>query len=30
MLRDFKSDQFYVQKRKLAQNLYVENLNYLL
>ena len=29
MLREFKTDQFFVQKTKLAKNFYVENLNYL-
>ena len=28
MLGEFKSDQFFVQKKKLAKNLYVENMNY--
>lgn len=29
MLGDFKSDQHFVEKTKLANNLYVENLNHL-
>ena len=28
MLEEFKGDQFFVQKTKLANNLYVENLNH--
>ena len=27
MLREFKSDQFFAEKRKLANNLYVKNLS---
>ena len=29
MLGEFKIDQFFVEKTKLAKNLYVENLNHL-
>ena len=29
MLGEFKTDQFFVEKAKLANNLYVENLNHL-
>ena len=29
MLGEFKTDQFFVEKTKLANNLYVENLNHL-
>ena len=29
MLGEFKSDQLFVEKMKLAKNLYVENLNHL-
>ena len=29
MLGEFKTDQFSVEKMKLANNLYVENLNHL-
>ena len=29
MLREFKTDQFFVEKTKLANNLYVESLNHL-
>ena len=27
MLREFETEQFFVEKTKLANNLYVENLN---
>ena len=29
MLGEFKSDEFFVEKMKLANNLYMENLNHL-
>ena len=29
MLGEFKTDQFFVEKTKLANNLYVENMNHL-
>ena len=29
MLGEFKTDQFFVEKTKLANNLYLENLNHL-